>query len=617
MKEQEKKVKKSVSKIDLYRKVLVDGGYISKNDFDLALKETDSNQDEILDYLYSNNLITKDIFGQGMAEYYGVGYADLNSHRPSVEQLKKIPEKYAKKYRIVVFFEDKKGLAITSDSPTNKEMQAIVKKSFHPAVIKFNYSLTEDIDDVMMEYRKSLNIKFAKIIKDSERIAPEIIKETIEESLFNKASDVHFEPRKKTVKIRFRVDGVLRNVGEIPKKYYENIINRIKVQTKLKIDDHFSAQDGSMRIDKGDKEIDLRISIVPTLNGEKIVIRVLAEYVKGYDLESLGFSKKDGERFQRASEKPFGMILVTGPTGSGKTTTLYSLLRKLNTSEVNIMTIEDPVEYQIEGVNQIQANSRTNLTFDKGLRSIVRQDPDIILVGEIRDQETAEVAVNAALTGHLLFSTFHANDAATTIPRLLDMGIEPFLLSSTLEIVVAQRLIRRICEKCKTSVSLKRSDIEERHPKISKLILNNEDEVILYKGKGCYDCNHTGYKGRSAIFEMIEVTQELQDLILKNPSTNEIWAVAKKQGSKSLYEDGIEKVKNGITTIEELNRIATPPSGEDFELKTKNKINSVKNEEQTSSTEKTKIEDKPKKPKTKNTSLKSNKKLKVKNLDQN
>jgi type II secretory ATPase GspE/PulE/Tfp pilus assembly ATPase PilB-like protein len=257
-----------------------------------------------------------------------------------------------------------------------------------------------------------------------------------------------------------------------------------------------------------------------------------------------------------AAHKPFGMILVAGPTGSGKTTTLYALLKLLNRSEVNITTIEDPVEYKMRGVNQIQVNPLVDLTFARGLRSIVRQDPDMILVGEIRDEETATIAVNAALTGHLLFSTFHANDAATAIPRLLDMGVEPFLLVSTLEVIIAQRLARKLCEHCRGSVTMSVQDL----PKGTEEFFGGKKKVTLYRGKGCPACGHSGYKGRTAIFELISMTDELRELVLKNPTTQQIMDCARAHGSRSMFEDGLEKVKIGATTLDELLRVAAPPS---------------------------------------------------------
>lgn len=330
----------------------------------------------------------------------------------------------------------------------------------------------------------------------------------------------------------------------------------MKVEAHLRIDEHQSAQDGAIRwLDANGNETDLRLSILPTLDGEKIVIRLLAKYVRGFQLVDLGLGEEDQKIIEASAQKPFGMILVVGPTGSGKTTSLYALLKLVNNPTINITTIEDPVEYRIAGVNQIQVNSATGLTFAKGLRSIVRQDPDLILVGEIRDQETSEISINAALTGHLLFSTFHANDAAAAIPRLLDMGTEPFLLASTLELIIAQRLARRICENCRYSVNLQKEEIN----KIPSYLRNKFDEkTMIYRGKGCSACNFTGYQGRIALFEIIKTSPELQETIMGNPSSQQIWEVSRKQGARSLFEDGLEKVKTGLITLEEVFRVAPP-----------------------------------------------------------
>lgn len=539
------------------RKLLLVGNYVSEENLVKAEKFAEKHHTSITDSLLATGILTNDLLGQAIAEAFKVPYADLNSHQPSHEQVLKIPESIARKLRIVTFKETEKSITVTTDNP-NKKIIVKLKKIFPRKKINLVYSLPKDIDIAFIHYRKSLAIRFDKIIKKQERIAPRIIEEIFEDALTLRASDIHFEPREKEVVIRFRIDGVMKEVGRIPKEHYGNILNRIKVQSQLRIDEHFSTQDGAIRYSRGDKEIDMRISIAPILNGEKITIRLLSQYVRSFTLDDLGFSPKDQKIVEKVSKKPFGMILVTGPTGSGKTTTLYALLKILNRPEVNIVTIEDPVEYRIIGVNQIQVNTQTNLTFSSGLRSIVRQDPDIILVGEIRDEETAEIAVNAALTGHLLLSTFHANDAATSIPRLLDMNIEPFLLSSTLEVIIAQRLVRTICESCRYSELTKQKEIEKILPNC-RLYFPTKN-TTLYKGKGCEDCGHSGFKGRTAIFEFINVTPEMKDLILKNPSTQQIWELARKQGSISLFEDGIQKVKNGITTLEELMRVAEPPN---------------------------------------------------------
>jgi type II secretory ATPase GspE/PulE/Tfp pilus assembly ATPase PilB-like protein len=294
------------------------------------------------------------------------------------------------------------------------------------------------------------------------------------------------------------------------------------------------------------------------VQGEKVVMRVLGSYVAGFTFADVGLSEQHREIVERAIAKPFGMILTTGPTGSGKTTTLYSLLKMLNKPDVNITSIEDPVEYKMPGVNQIQVREAGNMTFAKGLRAIVRQDPDIILVGEIRDEETAEISVNAALTGHLLLSTFHANDAATAMPRLVDMGIEPFLLASTLEVVIAQRLVRKICSHCRYSLSIGEA---AAGLKLGQVRLDDyfSSGDTVYAGKGCNVCNGSGFQGRSAIFEIIEVTPEVQELMLHTPSTLQIEQLARKQGSKPMFDDGIEKVKRGVTTLSEVLRVVPPP----------------------------------------------------------
>jgi len=539
------------------KEILLKENYVSASDLLQAEDYAKSHRVSIVEYLLTNGLITKDLLGQALAEFYGVHYADLNTYQPPRERVLKIPEKIAEHYHMVLFDEDDANVIIATDNPRQPGLMAELRRIFKQKNIAIYYSLPEDIEAVFVHYRKSLDVRFVKIIKSQKRIAPEIINEIIEDALAYRASDIHFEPLEHEAVIRFRIDGVLREVGRIDKIYYENILNRIKVAAHLRIDEHASAQDGSIHYVKGEQVVDMRVSVAPTIDGEKIAIRLLSEYVRGFTLSDLGLSSGDQKIIREAAEKPFGMILVTGPTGSGKTTTLYALIKILNTPEVNITTIEDPVEYKIVGVNQIQVNPQTNLTFAAGLRSIARQDPDIILVGEIRDRETAEIAVNAALTGHLLFSTFHANDAATAIPRLLNMGVEPFLVASTLELVIAQRLVRKICENCRLTHSIKKEDLDKLSPNLSSYLPG--ETVTVYRGKGCSICKDVGYRGRTAVFEFIRITPEMENLILQQPTAKQIWQLARQQGAHSLFEDGIAKVKNGITTIEELLRVAEPP----------------------------------------------------------
>ncbi len=540
------------------KEILLKGNYVSSEDIKNAESWAKANKSAVQEYLLTQGIITKDILGQAMAEFYNVRYADLNTNVPSREQVLKIPEDMAAMYRVVLFSENDTEITITTDNPLRlKPLLSQLQIRFPNKKISFAYSVSEDIDACFIHYRKPLSTRFSEIVASQTRVAPEIIDEIVSDALIFKASDIHFEPQEKEVVVRFRVDGVLHEAGRVPREIYENILNRIKVQAHMRIDEHFAAQDGAIRFPRESGFIDMRISVIPILDGETIVVRLLAEYVKGFTFADLGVSQNDQEVFLKAAKKPFGMILVTGPTGSGKSTTLYALIKMLNQTNVNITTIEDPVEYKVVGVNQIQVNTQTNLTFAKGLRSIVRQDPDVILVGEIRDLETAEIAVNAALTGHLLFSTFHANDAATAIPRLLDMGVEPFMMASSLELIIAQRLVRKICDQCRVSFSPKQEELEKLLPNPKRFF--PKTIPTLYKGKGCTSCSNTGFKGRTAIFEFIQIVGETQNLILKHPSTQEIQDVAKKGGSHSLFEDGLEKVKNGITTLEELLRVALAP----------------------------------------------------------
>lgn len=537
------------------RQVLIDGSYIKEDELQKAEKGAEAEKVSIAEYLIGHGLLSKDLLGQAFAESYKVTYADLNSNQPSKEQILMVPESVARAYRIVLFKNTDDEAVVATDEPAREGLADVLDKGFRKKVT-IAYALTEDIDAVLTCYAKPLETRFQKIIESSGRVAPEILDEIFADALTLQASDIHFEPRAKEIEVRFRVDGVLHEAGRIPSTYYDNVLNRLKVLAHQRIDEHQSAQDGVLRFEHGGKAVDMRSSVVPTVNGEKVVLRILSSYVQGLALSDIGLSPEHEMLIRSAAEKPFGMILVTGPTGSGKTTTLYALLKVLNQPDVNITTIEDPVEYKMEQVNQIQVNAATNLTFAEGLRSIVRQDPDIILVGEIRDQETAEIAVNAALTGHLLLSTFHANDAATAIPRLLDMRIEPFLLSSTLIVVIGQRLVRKVCDACRVSVSIDDARWAEARKAVGTRL---KGVKTLYYGKGCPACNGTGFKGRTGIFEFVVVSPELQELILKNPSAQEVWKLARKQGATSLYDDGIEKVKTGVTTLTELSRVAEPP----------------------------------------------------------
>lgn len=381
-----------------------------------------------------------------------------------------------------------------------------------------------------------------------------LVQHIVEEAQSLRASDVHIDPEHDSVRVRYRVDGVLQNAHKFAKSMHSEVISRIKILAGLRTDEHQAAQDGRFRsfLADGERPVDVRVSVVPTYFGENAVLRLLSDKADDYTLEALGFSAGNREKIRAAIKKPYGMILATGPTGSGKTTTLYTLLKKLNTSEVSVITIEDPIEYAVEGIEQIQVNPRTGLTFANGLRSILRQDPNIIMVGEIRDGETAGIAVNTALTGHLVLSTLHTNDAATTLPRLLDMKIESYLIASTVNVAIGQRLVRKICEACKIAKQLTPAEAKSLSSVIPAAALKKAK--VFYHGKGCEKCNQTGYSGRVGVHEVLVPSPAIRDAVLRKSPASEIRRLAVEEGMATLIEDGFEKAAAGITTIEEVLR---------------------------------------------------------------
>jgi type IV pilus assembly protein PilB len=369
----------------------------------------------------------------------------------------------------------------------------------------------------------------------------------------NRASDIHIEPQNAGSVTRFRIDGVLHDIVTLPIEVHPQIVSRIKILSNLRIDEHQSAQDGKFKFETPSENLDVRVSIVPVTKGENVVMRLLSERSRQFSLESLGFSSEDLRKTELAYTKPYGMVLSTGPTGSGKTTTMYAILKILNRRGINISTIEDPVEYEMEGISQIQVNTETNLTFAAGLRSILRQDPNIMLVGEIRDNETANIATSAAMTGHLVLSTIHANNAATAIPRLLEMGVEPFLLASTVNVIIAQRLIRKIHSPCRVSKEIAASDVSSAvGAAMVERVFGKSEKIRVYQGKGCKLDYNTGYEGRIGIFEVLVIDDEIREAIMAKKDADVIYQIALKNGMKPMMEDGLEKVAQGLTTIEEV-----------------------------------------------------------------
>lgn len=402
---------------------------------------------------------------------------------------------------------------------------------------------------------KTLHTKITQELnKESGASIVDLVHGIVEHAHALRASDIRITPTKEDVRVRVRVDGVLQDVFKVPLKIHNEIISRVKILSNLRTDEHQSAQDGRFRAELEEAgPVDIRVSITPTYHGQNIVLRILADRAADYTLDTLGFSEADKGKILKAVKKPFGMILSTGPTGSGKTTTLYTLIKMLNNPDLSIITIEDPIEYSIEGIEQIQVNPRSNLTFANGLRSVLRQDPDVIMVGEIRDKETAGLAVNTALTGHLLFSTLHTTDSATSLPRLLDMGVEPYLVASTVNLVIAQRLVRRICPKCGEKYVL--TDAEKKSLQELLPSVHIDGKQSFMRGKGCDNCNGSGYHGRIGISEVLVVDDEVRDAFLRRASTSEIKKLAIKNGMTSMVQDGINKAGAGLTTIEEVLRV--------------------------------------------------------------
>lgn len=492
----------------------------------------------------------------------------LKIERPVLDM---IPAKIAQENTIVPIRVTDGTLHVATNNLNQNELFQFLEKKTQKK-LKIYYAAKSDLKDALRAYETSLQEKLElaqqTIETRGEKEAAESIANLLNDIVYHAAlehaSDIHVEPQNDEVLIRARLDGVLKDIMFLPKEFQEIFITRIKVLANLRTDEHRAAQDGRIKMEFPDMRVTLRVSIIPIYDGEKVVLRLLA--TQGFlNLENLGYSQDHLNAIRQSSQKTHGMILVTGPTGSGKTTTLYSVLRILNNRDVNISTIEDPIEIRLPGTNQIQVNNEANLSFANGLRSILRQDPNIILVGEIRDSETANIAVNAALTGHLVFATLHTNDAASTLPRMLEMGIEHYLVASTVNVVIAQRLVRKICAYCISSREMESEKLlnlfssfenfdkhifAERVPTIK-----SAKKVNIYEGKGCNHCNHTGFRGRMAIAEIIEVDEGIRKLITTKALPNVIIREARKKGMITMMEDGVHKVLQGLTTAEEVLRV--------------------------------------------------------------
>jgi type IV pilus assembly protein PilB len=515
---------------------------------------------------------------KAIAQVLGVPYVDLANSPVDPQAVGYISESIARRFLVLPYKYDPKDQAIyvASADPFNTFVTDFLEKKTGKKIIlsltdsetinktlnvSYSQGLTPEVSEALKEYEPTIGKKPIEDVGNVIKEAPiaKIVSTVLEFSIKSRASDIHIEPQETKSQIRYRIDGILHEKLSLPKSIHDALVSRIKILSEMKIDEKRIPQDGRFTFKIGVEEVDLRVSTLPTVNGEKVVMRLLKKTGGVPGVIDLGLRGPQFKDLEEAISRPYGIILVTGPTGSGKTTTLYSVLSRLNKPSVNIVTLEDPVEYQIPGINQVQINPQAGLTFATGLRSFLRQDPNIILVGEIRDKETTQLAIQAALTGHLVFSTLHTNDAATSIPRLIDLGGEPFLIASVLNASIAQRIVRRICPYCKEQfvppapVVANIKEVLESY--LPKAYLDGQ-EMKFTKGRGCNECSGTGYFGRVAIFEVLKVTQAINKMILQQSSGKDIETQARKDGLITMKQDGYLKALDGMTTIEEVLRVA-------------------------------------------------------------
>lgn len=560
---------------------LLRSGLITQDQLDRVTRDQEESHLSLTSSLVRLGILTENKLADFLAEHFNTRVVDLKSVEldPNVRAF--VPADVAEKYR--VFPVERRGKKLTLAMSDPSDFSAIEDIRFVTGLEVLPVVATEsDLKEVLEEFYQ-IEIELAPIEED---LTTEIIEESdelevleageegeetdisrliadgrstpivslvnflITDAVLKGSSDIHIEPYERVLRVRFRIDGILTEVMSPPFRLKDAIISRIKIMTgSMDIAERRVPQDGRIKVMVKDKLVDLRVSIIPTLYGEKCVMRILDKSSLMLDMKDLGFEPEDLERFEATILKPYGIILVTGPTGSGKSTTLYSALNNLNREDVHILTVEEPVEYNLKGINQVQVNEEIGLTFAAALRAFLRQSPNIIMVGEIRDHETAEIAIRAALTGHLVLSTIHTNDAPSTINRLIDMGVEPFLVASSLNLIQAQRLVRKICRNCKTPV-------EPDYGLLRETGINPEelDHKPIFQGKGCQECGYTGYKGRIGIFEVMSITPEIRELILKEMSSAEIADVAQQQGMTTLRQDAMKKLKKGLITLEEVIR---------------------------------------------------------------
>jgi type IV pilus assembly protein PilB len=563
--------------------ILIKAKIVTSEEFEKFFQEAEDKGKGLENYLLEKKIISLSSLYEAAANFFNIPFINLKNQIIRKDILLTIPEPIASTHNIISFDGDEKEIKIAVLDPEDLEVFEFIRKKTGRK-IKIHLTTPENIKGALKQYHKTLKAELDYLTEEKKEIKEggidlkklaedlpivRIVDTLLEYAIFEDASDIHIEPEEKDIIARYRIDGVLRTAMTLPKNVQSGIIARIKILANLKVDEHRLPQDGRFKISGNEYNVSFRVSIIPTFDGEKVVMRLLNEKAQVLTLEQLGLSPKSLEAVKKNLTKPHGMILVTGPTGSGKTTTLYTILNILNTPEVNITTIEDPIEYRMPRVNQSQVNPKIGYTFASGLRAFLRQDPNIIMVGEIRDQETAEIAVHAAMTGHLVLSTLHTNDAATTLPRLAQMGIPSYLIASTTNLIIAQRLVRKICPNCIQSYKLDKKVIEDLGGAldIENILKTMEKEKVIvdakkglapllfYRGKGCKQCNGSGFKGRMGIYETLEINEAVAEIILTKGSVKDIKDQAIKAGAINMFEDGFIKAKNGITTIEEILRV--------------------------------------------------------------
>jgi len=562
-------------KTKLLGRILLDKGLISAEELQEALLSQENTRLRIGQIIVKKGLASEQDVIHALAEQFGLASQERPEFRLDSELVSSVPTQFLRKNRIVPFRQSGNTLFVAVSDPLNiqaiddfrmifpeleletvivpeHEVIRIISAHFEELKSETTTDVIEDLEESEFEILSS-SMSETEDILDMANEAPiiRLVNTIIKQAVNDRASDIHFEPYEKDLTVRFRIDGILYKMFTPPRKYLGAIISRIKIMSNLNIAENRMPQDGRIQLKIGGKDIDIRVSTFPTYFGERVVLRLLNKTDMHFDLDSLGFDKHTLKSFNVIFSKTNGIILVTGPTGSGKSTTLYSVLTRLNDTEVNILTVEDPIEYQIPGIGQMQVKPSIDLTFASGLRSILRQDPDIVMIGEIRDLETAEIAVQSALTGHRVFSTLHTNDAASGVTRLLDMGVEPFLITSSVNAFLAQRLVRTICPHCKEDYKPSAKMLTELGIKASQL-----KKGKLFRGRGCEHCINTGYSGRIGIYELLPMSPEIRKLIMDRADASQIKEAALSQGMKTLMMDGLNKAIEGITTVEEVLRVS-------------------------------------------------------------